>query len=122
MRSMLLSIAIALPLQLAAADISCPDGATLQGQTPPQGTELKCVLPDGTLHGPYKHWYSNGQLMQQLHYDHGREHGEQSAWWPNGQLMMQGISMHGKRYQGFHYWNMQGEEANIQFETIDERL
>jgi MORN repeat protein len=122
LRLILLTIILATCLPLAAAEFSCPEGTELQGKAPPDGLELKCVLADGSLHGPYQHWYSNGQLMQSLHYDHGKEHGEQKAWWPNGQKMMEGTSMNGKRYQGFRYWDISGKESSIQFETIDEML
>jgi hypothetical protein len=107
-------------LSLAAAAMECPEGSHLEGHPPPAGEELKCVLPDGSLHGPYKHWYSNGQLMQLFHYDHGREHGKQQAWWPNGQLMMEGVSMDGKRYQGFRYWDISGQETRLQIDAIEE--
>lgn len=122
MRLTLLTIILAPWMSLAATDISCPEGTEQRGNPPPQGNEVKCVLPDGTLHGPYQHWYDNGQLMESLRFDHGKEHGEQKAWWPNGQKMMEGTSMNGKRYQGFRYWNISGQESNLQFEKIEEML
>ena len=122
MRRILLSILIPLSLPLTTVALECPEGSQLQGLPPPDGRELKCVLPDGTLHGPYKYWYSNGQLMQFLHYERDQEHGEQKSWWPNGQRMMEGTSMNGKRYKGFRYWGINGKESAIQFETIQETL
>jgi hypothetical protein len=122
LRLILLTLFAPLSLPLLAIALDCPEGTQLQGQQPPEGNELKCVLPDGALHGPYKYWYSNGQLMQFLHYDHNLEHGEQKSWWPNGQIMMDGISMNGKRYQGFRYWDINGKESALEFETIQESL
>lgn len=122
MRLILLTQSLCLSLPLIASAMECPEGSQLQGNPPPAGQELKCVLADGTLHGTYKHWYSNGELMQEFHYDHGKEHGKQRAWWPNGQLMMEGTSMNGKRYQGYRYWDITGKESSLQFETIEETL
>lgn len=122
MRLVLPTVYFFLAITAAASERPCPEGSERHGQAPPAGNEVKCVLPDGTLHGPSQHWYSNGQLMDSLTYDHGREHGEQKAWWPNGRKMMEGVSMDGKRYQGFRYWDISGRESKIQFETIEERL
>lgn len=122
MRLILLTIILFSSLPLAGAEFSCPEGTELRGKAPPDGLEQKCVLTDGTLHGPYMHWYGSGQLMQSLHFDHGKEHGEQKAWWPNGNKMMEGTSMNGKRYQGFRYWDISGQESSLQFETIEETL
>ena len=44
---------------------------------------------EGELHGEYKQWWSNGQLMEQTTYIEGKRHGEHKEWHYNGQLMEQ---------------------------------
>jgi hypothetical protein len=110
---------LALPVYGAVA-LSCPDGGHPQGNAPPAGYEWKCVDANGAVDGPWRTWYTNGQLMSERHMKHGREHGRQRSWWPNGQLMMEGVSVDGHRYQGFKYWTIDGEptQLNIERETV----
>jgi hypothetical protein len=100
--------------------IKCDEGTTLTGDAPPQGTQQQCALPDGTPQGEQRVWYHDGKLMEQRHFDHGREHGEQKAWWPNGTLMMQGVSIQGKRYGGYKYWDVAGNLTKIETATVQE--
>lgn len=102
-----------------AAAIECPENTLLKGNEPPNGIELRCETSTGILHGPYKRWYGNGQLNQQMNYINGQEHGEQKAWWPNGTLMMKGISVDGQRFKGYEYWDMQGNKINVEFNTTN---
>jgi hypothetical protein len=103
-----------------ADELACPEKTSLSGKKPPEGFEQFCVLTDGIKHGPYKHWYSNGQLMEWLHYKNGKEHGEQTAWWPNGQMMMRGESVNGKRYRSFEYWDVAGNPRELEVKVITE--
>ena len=114
-RCCLLIVSCCLSVSALAAAIECPEDTRLKGKEPPNGTELRCETEAGTLHGPYKRWYGNGQLNQQMNYTNGKEHGEQKAWWPNGQLMMKGISVDGLRYKGYEYWDMQGNKIDVEF-------
>lgn len=116
-RCSLLIASCCLSASTLAASIECPDNTRLKGSEPPNGTELRCETSKGDLHGPYKRWYGNGQLNQAMNYNHGQEHGEQKAWWPNGQLMMKGISVDGQRYKGYEYWDMQGNQINVEFKS-----
>ncbi len=116
----LLPLVLALLSSVTGADLACPAGTAVTGEAPPKGLAQMCVLPDGRKHGPYKHWYSNGQLMQHFHYHHDKEHGLQQAWWPNGQLMTAGESVHGKRYKAFSYWDMAGNARAIALQVITE--
>lgn len=98
------------------ATIECPNNTQLKGYEPPKGLEQRCESASGKLHGPFKRWYGNGQLMQLLHYQNGKEHGQQEGWWPDGKPMMKGVSVNGKRYKGFQYWDMSGKEVDVQFQ------
>ena len=40
----------------------------------------------GALHGPYKEWYSNGQLKLSLNYKQGQLDGGYKRWFSNGQI------------------------------------
>lgn len=115
-----LSLLYALPA-FALDPIQCKNGTALTGTAPPTGTQQQCVLPDGTLHGEQRVWYSDGKLMEQRHFDHGKEHGEQQAWWPNGKQMMKGVAVAGKRYSGFKYWDVAGRPTKIGIATIPEK-
>lgn len=114
-----LSIAIALlACNTVYADVpACPAGSHAVGAKPPQGLEWKCVNRDGKEDGPWLTWYENGQLLSERHMKLGKEHGRQRSWWPNGQLMMEGVSVEGNRYQGFKYWSITGEPAELEIET-----
>jgi hypothetical protein len=118
----LLSIGTLLATAPAMALMECPVGAVAQGSEPPKGYEIACVLADGSRHGPYKHWYSNGQLQEWLHFKNGKEHGLQQVWWPNGQLMMKGESVNGHRYKKFQYWSLSGEPQQLAVEVIEQSV
>jgi len=118
--SFFLSVLCALPVY-ALDPMHCGDGTKLSGDAPPSGTQQQCVLPDGTLHGEQRVWYHDGKIMEQRHFDHGKEHGEQQAWWPNGQLMMKGVAVAGKRYGGFKYWDILGRPTQISTAKIPEK-
>lgn len=100
-----------------AQPLSCPEPAQPVGASPPAAFELKCVLADGTPHGPWLNWYESGELMSRQNMRDGREHGLQESWWPNGERMMRGISVDGHRYQGFEYWNLSGEPVDLEVEA-----
>lgn len=114
-RCCLLIASFFLSASALAAAIECPENTSLKGNEPPNGLELRCETSTGVLHGPYKRWYGNGQLNQQMNYINGEEHGEQKAWWPNGNLMMKGISVNGQRHKGYQYWGMQGKQIQVEF-------
>lgn len=115
----IMSLSYALPA-LALDPMQCAEGTKLTGAAPPHGTQQQCVLPDGTLHGEQRVWYHDGKLMEQRHFEHGKEHGEQKGWWPNGQLMMQGVSIKGKRYSGYKYWDIAGRPTQVDTVKITE--
>lgn len=104
------------------AEFDCPENTIKQGNPPPISNQVKCVDSEGLQDGPFWMWYGNGQLMQSLHFKHGKEHGKQQAWFPNGNPMMEGVSIEGKRYQGFKYFNYNGEPVTLEFTTIDETI
>jgi hypothetical protein len=121
MKSPIILLCALLTVPAYALDpLQCADGTRLTGDEPPKGTQQQCVLPDGTLHGEQRVWYHDGKLMEQRHFDHGKEHGEQQGWWPNGQLMMQGVSVQGKRYSGYKYWDVAGNPTKIETATVPE--
>ena len=101
----------------SAQPLSCPEPAQPVGASPPAAFELKCALADGTAHGPWLSWYESGELMSRHNMRNGVEHGLQEGWWPNGARMMRGISVDGHRYQGFEYWNLQGEPVDLEVEA-----
>ena len=120
-----IAIAMALSSMPLRADTPlCPADHRALGKPPPAGTEWQCVDQNGVADGPWRTWYSNGQLMSERQMKHGKEHGRQRSWWPNGQLMMEGISYEGNRYKGFKYWSINGEptELNIETETVTKKI
>lgn len=39
---------------------------------------------NGKRHGLTKHWYSDGQLKQEIHYSDNKMHGSRTVFWPDG--------------------------------------
>tara|TARA_R110000868_G_scaffold411493_3_gene704708 strand:+ start:77379 stop:77801 length:423 start_codon:yes stop_codon:yes gene_type:complete len=105
------------PQTKAQAEFNCPAESKKIGLAPPNGTQIKCVNEQGERHGPFWMWYSNGQMMQALHFKNGLEHGKQKAWFPNGNIMMKGVSIEGGRNKGFKYFNYYGEPVAIEFKA-----
>lgn len=111
-------------MQATAATIQCLEGARRVSvtYTGDRGWAHSCVLPDGTLHGPwasyhrdgsprrsadYLHgqlhgtervWFFTGTLSQRTNYRRGKRHGLMKAWHPNGMLYTEGSYENGRRH------------------------
>lgn len=50
----------------------CPEGTSLRGHPPPEGSALWCERADGTRHGPFVRWRSDGGMDAFGEYAGGR--------------------------------------------------
>lgn len=105
---------------LAACEAKpCPEGSRPEGEAPPAGRSLDCVVDSarGAMrHGPSTRWYPGGRgKMYQYAYDAGIRHGDYQLWHPNGQLKERGAYSYGRRHGRFaRYWpNGQIREEGI---------
>jgi hypothetical protein len=114
---------------------SCPPGATLMGEPPPDGQEIWCqktgggapvkeglfrlyypngsTMIEGQYHdgkqiGEWKTWFQNGQQSAIDHYTGGVQDGPHSAWYDNGQPAAQGNYVNGKREGIWKRWDPNG--------------
>ncbi len=67
-------------------DDGCPEGASLKGDAPPDGTEQWCEMDDGKKHGPYARYHDSGQKAEAGDYKNGQKAGPWKAWYEDGQL------------------------------------
>jgi len=109
--------AIATVAVQAQEQITCPDGATLNGETTPEAGESWCELPlNGTvvMHGPYRSWWPDGTLGTSGRYDRGKAVGKWSGWFPSGKLQGEQWFEDDKLVRA-RYWNEEGQSVtNLQ--------
>lgn len=70
---------------------------------------IRRYYEDRKLHGEYKEWWDNGQLMIQGYYTNGKLHGEYKTWWDNGQLDTQCMYSNGLRTGEYTSWHKNGK-------------
>jgi antitoxin component YwqK of YwqJK toxin-antitoxin module len=63
------------------------------------------------LHGPWRSWYSNGQLQCEGTYENDRESGMFSWWHANGALAAQGKVVEGQPEGTWTWWYADGNKA-----------
>ena len=76
-----------IPIFALADDVVCPVGATLKGETTPDSREAWCeIMHEGkmVMHGPYKTWWSNGNLASVGTYKYGKMVGKWEGWFEGG--------------------------------------
>lgn len=69
------------------------------------------MAPDGKKwirHGLFRHYYPNGQLASEGHYDNGFKVGLWSDYHENGTLAAEGQYDSGKMHGAWHYWDDSG--------------
>ena len=88
---------------------------------------------DGAVHGSWKVWATNGALIYEVNFSHGKEQGEARSWdehgnllrvchfengelhghylsyWTNGKIKEEGEYAHGKRTAPYSWYNQAGE-------------
>ena len=86
--AVLLAGLLPLACKAPAPPLVCPDGAVIQhvqyAESDGAGHGERCVLPDGTRHGPSRDWYADGTLRSLTHWVHGDRHGTSTLWFPSG--------------------------------------
>jgi len=114
---------------------SCPPGATLMGEPPPNGQEQWCQkivngqpvkegpftlyfpngakmiegqYQDGKQAGEWETWYQNGQRSAVDHFRDGIQDGLHLSWYDNGQPSAQGAYVKGKRQGVWKRWDPNG--------------
>ena len=53
-------------------------------------------LKDGLLDGTSTHWYPNGQMESEIHFQNGWKNGLDRAWDPAGKLLWSREYVHGE--------------------------
>ena len=72
-------------------------------------TEHYFLDDQNQIHGEYKRWYENGQLLRHCFYDHGLYHGEYRSWYENGQTWEHCFYDHGLRHGEYKRWYENGQ-------------
>ena len=62
----------------------CPDGATLQGKAPPEGTVQWCAKPGGVKHGKWIEYHTNGKAKTEGQYADGKMDGHWVTYYDTG--------------------------------------
>lgn len=116
--------------------ISCPPGAKLKGQMPPDGDEVWCEqivdgkpvkngrfivfnsegggkmiegnYRDGKQDGEWITYYQNGQRSAVDHFRNGVQDGLHQSWYANGQMAAKGYYKDGKREGVWRRWDPDG--------------
>jgi antitoxin component YwqK of YwqJK toxin-antitoxin module len=70
--------------QGSPAPITCPAGATMRGVAPPSGDRVWCESDDGTLEGPVREWFADGQRRLEGEYAAGQKHGAWKTFYAGG--------------------------------------
>lgn len=96
-------------------DEPCPDGATLEGAAPPDGTEVWCARDDGTKHGPSTTWHEGGTgKAAEGRYRDGNQHGVWTWWSAGDSPWRQVVFDHGIRDGRVVLWNDQGSVTRVE--------
>ena len=98
------------PLGPASAPITCPDGTTMKGRTPPEGNRVWCETPAGVSQGPFLSWYPEGQKKTEGFFDKGDASGQWRTWHDNGQLRSVGRYEGGERTGSWQRYDHDGKE------------
>jgi antitoxin component YwqK of YwqJK toxin-antitoxin module len=64
-------------------------------------------------HGPWKTWYSNGQVQLEGAYHNDKETGTFTWWHPNGQKAVAGEYADGLQQGSWVWWHANGQKATI---------
>lgn len=56
-------------------ETACPEGTTLKGTPPPDGTEVYCARDDETKHGRSTKWDDTGTIVEEGEYAEGAQEG-----------------------------------------------
>ena len=93
-------------------EITCPPGTALFGDAPPKGNRKFCQRKDGTRHGKYIRWHSNGQLHEHAEYKEGKLHGKYIRWYESGVIDLEGEYDNGEKNGTFVTLSMEREYKN----------
>jgi hypothetical protein len=93
----------------------CPEGATLQGAAPPDGSEVWCARADGSRHGPSTTWHPGSTAKAaEGRYAAGNQHGVWT-WWSAGDTPWRQVAFaHGIRHGRVVLWNGQGTVTRVE--------
>lgn len=89
----------------------CPEGAELQGATPPEGHEIYCARRSGRREGMTTVW-KDGNLVEQGSYERGRKQGPWLVFDENGVLAESGEQERGRREGPWSSWAPSGEQLS----------
>ena len=78
-------------------EITCPPGTMVFGGAPPKAYRKFCQRKDGTRHGQYARWHSNGQPREHAEYKDGKLHGKYFSWYESGVIELEGEYAHGEK-------------------------
>jgi hypothetical protein len=97
----------------SADPLRCPEGALVQRVDFPDdrggGFAERCVLPDGTRHGPSREWYASGQRRAQTEWQRGMRHGKSVFWYRNGRKMAEVQHDHWQAVGVWTNWDAEGQ-------------
>ncbi|WP_168210541.1 AgmX/PglI C-terminal domain-containing protein [Persicimonas caeni] len=102
----------------AAATLACActtvETATVDYREGGKMAVYDFAIDDGhTLHGPYRYWSAEGQLLTDGHYEDGLRHGAWTEWYQNGQKRFEGRYAHGERVGKFTHWRSDGQRTQV---------
>ena len=94
--------------------IACPAKSAKQtDRQEDQGWVVGCRLPNKVWHGPFNHWFANGNKRYSGAYWQGKRSGEWSQWHRNGIKKSLGSYENNKREGRWFTWHRNGQRAEI---------
>jgi antitoxin component YwqK of YwqJK toxin-antitoxin module len=85
------------------------------------------LSPDGSRwvrHGLFIAYHENGQVANEVYYEHGLEHGLCRDYYENGRVAAEGQYKNGKEDGEWRFWNPDGklESATYYVDGVERRL
>lgn len=73
---------------------------------------FKATIINDKIEGPYRIWYEDGQLAEELKFIDNLENGPARFYYPNGQLAMSGSYENGRMVGEWTFYDSKGQPAN----------
>ena len=100
---------------LAATNTICPclecppESELLVKEGEAMGNRVFCAKPDGTEHGAWISWHSNGKKQEQGAFKDGKRNGKFTNWYENGAKESEGEMMNDEPCGEWSCWKQSGE-------------
>lgn len=117
MKTIIIMILIFNSVVIAESEIGCdcPQGTVQVGAPYPDSTVFYCekINPPEKhqLHGPWRLWHEDGQLIELGEYIDGLKSNTWTIWYLNGQMQSTGKYVNGQREELWKEWYQDGTQS-----------